>query len=288
MISLVVGPGYTGSRVLGGLPGAIAVGRSLPGDQCLDLDGNAGLLITLPDHYSVIYPVPPAPEQTGDDRLRRLLDLLPHDPARIVYLSTTGVYGNRDGALVDETTEPDPQSESARRRLAAETLLQEWCSGSDADAVILRVPGIYGPGRLGTGRIRAATPVLRKADASPGNRIHVDDLARCCIAALSSEVPAGIYNVGDGDARTTTWFVNEVARQAGLQPPPTVTREEGEKTFSPMRLSFLRESRIVDTRKMRETLGIRPTYSNPADGIAASLAEEAGGLAGGGDSFSRK
>lgn len=274
MISLVVGPGYTGNRVLEGLPDAVAVGRSLPGDQCLDLDGDAKLLIAVPAGYSVIYPVPPAPEQTGDDRLRRFLDLLPHDPARIVYLSTTGVYGNRDGALVDESTEPNPQSESARRRQAAETLLKDWCSASDAEAVILRVPGIYGPGRLGTGRIRAGTPVLREADASPGNRIHVDDLASCCIAALSAETPAGIYNVGDGDTRSTTWFMNEVARQAGLPPPPTVTREEAEKTFSPMRLSFLRESRIVDTRKMREVLGVVPKYTNTADGIAASLAEE--------------
>ncbi|MGI9223811.1 MAG: NAD-dependent epimerase/dehydratase family protein [Woeseiaceae bacterium] len=276
MITLVVGPGYTGSRVLAGLEGAIAVGRSLPGERRLDLDGDANFPIPLPAGYSVIYPVPPAPEQTGDDRLRRFLELLPHDPARIVYLSTTGVYGNRDGALVDETTEPNPQSESARRRHAAETLLKDWCSARDTDAVILRVPGIYGPGRLGTGRIRAATPVLRTADASPGNRIHVDDLASCCIAASSADAPAGIYNVGDGDTRSTTWFMNEVARQAGLPPPPTVTREEAEKTFSPMRLSFLRESRIVDTRKMRETLGVTPNYANPADGIAASLSNSGG------------
>jgi nucleoside-diphosphate-sugar epimerase len=99
-------------------------------------------------------------------------------------------------------------------------------------------------------------------------------VASCCIAALSSEVPAGIYNVGDGDTRTTTWFMNEVARQAGLPPPPTVTRKEAERTFSPMRLSFLRESRIVDVTKMREILGVLPKYTNPADGIAASLKEE--------------
>jgi nucleoside-diphosphate-sugar epimerase len=87
-------------------------------------------------------------------------------------------------------------------------------------------------------------------------------------------VPAGIYNVGDGDTRTTTWFMNEVARQAGLAPPPTVTRDEAERTFSPMRLSFLRESRIVDVSKMRQTLGLNPKFTNPADGIAASLREE--------------
>ena len=274
MITLVVGPGYTGGRVLRGLDGAIALGRSLPGDQRLDLDDNAELLTPLPADYSVVYPVPPAPNQAGDDRLARFLGLLPHNPARIIYLSTTGVYGNRDGALVDEAAEPNPESRQSVRRLAAESLLQDWCDSRDTTPIILRVPGIYGPGRLGTERIRAATPVLREEDAGPGNRIHVDDLASCCIAALSSEVPAGIYNVGDGDTRTTTWFMNEVARQAGLPPPPTVTRKEAERTFSPMRLAFLRESRIVDVTKMREILGVLPKYTNPADGIAASLKEE--------------
>jgi nucleoside-diphosphate-sugar epimerase len=276
MITLIIGPGYTGGRVLARLPGAIAAGRSLPGDQHLDLDGAGELHIDLPAEYSIVYPVPPASDRPGDPRLRRFLDQLPHEPARIVYLSTTGVYGNRDGATVDETTTPNPESESAKRRLAAETLLLEWCAGGDADPVILRVPGIYGPGRLGTARIRETMPVLAEQDANPGNRIHVDDLATCCIAALSPDVPAGIYNVGDGDTRSTTWFMNEIARQAGLPPPPTVTREAAEKTFSPMRLAFLRESRIVDTRKMRETLGTTPKYTNPADGIAASLEEERG------------
>lgn len=274
MITVVVGAGYTGGRVAGRLPDAVVLGRSYAGDRYLDLDSDGKLLIELPADYSVIYPVPPAPDQGGDPRLQRLFDLLPHDPVRIIYLSTTGVYGNRDGAIVDEITEPNPESGQSERRLAAEVLLQDWCMAGNSDPVILRVPGIYGPGRLGTDRMRAAMPILTEEDASPGNRIHVDDLASCCIAALSTNVPAGIYNVGDGDTRTTTWFMNEVARQAGLPPPPTVTREEAEKTFSPMRLAFLRESRIVDVSKMRSTLGAHPKYTNPADGIAASLAEE--------------
>jgi nucleoside-diphosphate-sugar epimerase len=87
-------------------------------------------------------------------------------------------------------------------------------------------------------------------------------------------VPDGVYNVGDGDHRSGTWFTNEIARQAGLAPPPTISLAEAQKTFSPMRLSFLRESRVVDTTKMREVLGITPKYTDAADGIAASLAEE--------------
>ena len=274
MITLFVGAGYTGARVLERLPDAIALGRSRQGDERLDLDGDDPLQIDLPEQYAVIYSVPPAEDQPGEPRLARFLALLPHPPTRIVYLSTTGVYGNRDGDRVDETSKPRPESARAERRLAAEQILAEWCTGRATTAVVLRVPGIYGPGRLGTERIQAAMPVLEEKDANPGNRIHVDDLATCCIAGLSPDVPDGIYNVGDGDHRSGSWFTNEVARQAGLPPPPAISLDEAEKTFSPMRLSFLRESRVVDTTKMREVLGVTPKYSDAADGIAASLAEE--------------
>jgi nucleoside-diphosphate-sugar epimerase len=275
VITLFVGAGYTGTRVLRRLPDAVALGRSRPGDERLDLDHDERLQLELPEEYAVIYSVPPAPDQPGDPRLGRFLAMLPHAPARLVYLSTTGVYGNRDGERVDETSEARPESARAERRLAAERMLAEWCTGRQTTAVVLRVPGIYGPGRLGTDSIRSGMPVLEEKDANPGNRIHVDDLATCCIAALAPGVPDGIYNVGDGDHRSGTWFTNEVARQAGLPPPPTISLAEAKKTFSPMRLSFLRESRIVDTKKMREVLGVLPKYADAADGIAAALAEEA-------------
>lgn len=275
MITLFVGAGYTGARVLRRLPDAVALGRSRPGDERLDLDHDERLQLELPEEYAVIYSAPPAPDQPGDPRLGRFLAMLPHAPARLVYLSTTGVYGNRDGERVDETSEARPESARAERRLAAERMLAEWCTGRQTTAVVLRVPGIYGPGRLGTDSIRSGMPVLEEKDANPGNRIHVDDLATCCIAALAPGVPDGIYNVGDGDHRSGTWFTNEVARQAGLPPPPTISLAEAKKTFSPMRLSFLRESRVVDTKKMREVLGVLPKYADAADGIAAALAEEA-------------
>jgi len=111
-------------------------------------------------------------------------------------------------------------------------------------------------------------PVLSETDANPGNRIHVDDLASCCCAAL--DAPAGIYNVGDGDHRSATWFAGEVARQLGFPEPRQVSREELAQTISPLRLSFLSESRQVDTRRMREVLGFMPTYTKAEDGIRAS------------------
>ena len=109
-MTLFVGAGYTGTRVLERLPDAVALGRSRPGEQRLDLDRDERLGMTLPAEYAVIYSVPPASDQPGDPRLARFLALLPHPPARIVYLSTTGVYGNRDGERVDENSAPRPES----------------------------------------------------------------------------------------------------------------------------------------------------------------------------------
>ncbi len=280
MTTLVVGVGYTGRRLLERLGANEAVGlsRSFESDRYrighVDLDGEPALPLQLPERYSVVYTVPPARTATIDIRLEKLLTLLDPAPARFVYLSTTGVYGNRDGALVDETANVNPESDRARRRVAAELLLNEWCAANRSTLVILRVPGIYGPGRLGIERIRDGAAVLNESSANPGNRIHVEDLVSTCVSALSSNVPGGVYNLGDGDERSSTWFSAEVARQAGLPAPPTISREQAAKEFSPMRLSFLAESRRIDTTKMRDVLGVTPRYPDAADGIRASLAEE--------------
>ena len=124
---------------------------------------------------------------------------------------------------------------------------------------------------MGTERLKDGGAFLQEADANPGNRIHVDDLVRCCIAALDQRSPAGIYNVGDGDHQSATSFAQEVARQAGLPEPRLISRAQAEKEFSPVRLAFMSSSRIVDTGRMREVLGVTPRYTNPVDGIAASL-----------------
>jgi len=267
--TVVVGVGYLGRRYLDNNDDALGLTR-----QDFDLDQESPSSVELPHHYSVIYTVPPASDSPADIRLERLLANLKTAPQRFVYISTTGVYGDHGGATVDEETPVRPSSDHAARRVAAENALQAWATDSGATIVVLRVPGIYGPGRLGIDRIREQVPIIDEADTGPGNRIHVDDLAASCTAALQENVPGGIYNVGDGDHRSSTWFTNEVARQAGLPAPPTVSMEQAEKEFSPMRLSFLRDKRLVDTTRMREVLGVKLAYANPADGIHASIQEE--------------
>ncbi len=277
---LVVGTGYVGRRFLEQCRSTAVLGlsrtpvKSPQPVAIYDLDAGDDLPISLPEHYAVLYTVPPSSAGESDARLGRLLSKLTPAPRRFVYISTTGVYGNHDGETVDEETPVNAESGRAKRRVAAEELLRSWGTQQHCDIVILRVPGIYGPGRLGIERIRQGLPAIAERDVGPGNRIHVDDLVSCCGAALSRHAQAGIYNVGDGDHRSSTWFANELARQSGLEPPPTISMAEAEREFSPMRLSFLQESRRVDTRKMRDVLGVRLRYPNPDDGIAASLRDE--------------
>jgi nucleoside-diphosphate-sugar epimerase len=281
VLTVVVGTGYTGTRVLQQLSEAKVLGlnRSAPVPplehliHVHDLDLDNSLRVDLPQDYSIIYTVPPAGSADRDTRLRRLFDQLPHQPKRFVYMSTTGVYGNHDGALIDEDAATRPWSERSEQRLAAERFLLHECRERGIELLILRVPGIYGPDRLGLESIRSGVPVLLEADSYPGNRIHVADLVNCCVKATSSSVPPGIYNVGDGDFRTSTWFAHEVARQSQVPPRPEISRAKAEQDFSPQRMSFLSDSRRIDTRKMNTVLGVTSIFASAEDGISSSLEE---------------
>lgn len=280
LFTLVIGVGYTGRRLLRHLPAAVGIGRNSQGEAGvtgLDLDvADYWPDGTVPDsgRYAIVYSVPPSKDSKPDPRLQRLGELLPRAPGRFVYLSTTGVYGDRAGGRVAETTPVAPATDRAERRVEAENLLADWCRKHSVELLVLRVPGIYGPARLGIERIRAAQAVLCKKDSTPGNRIHVDDLVSCCIAALRPETPPGIYNVGDGDERSSRWFMHEVADQAGLTRCPEISRADAARQFSPQRLSFMNESRRIDLSRMDHVLKPALRYRNAADGIAASLAEE--------------
>jgi len=271
---VVVGTGYVGQRFINNYSGSSVVGLT-HSDYDLDADGKLPIDLTPP--YSIFYTVPPSSEAIADVRLERLLGELEPAPQRFVYISTTGVYGNRDGAFVNEETSVSPESDGAKRRVAAEDYLLSWGASHECEVVALRVPGIYGPERLGIERLREGAAVMDENDAGPGNRIHVDDLVTCCNAALSQDAPPGIYNVGDGDHRSSTWFSRELAGQCGLPKPRAISMVDAESEFSPMRMSFVRQSRTVGTQKMRDVLGVTPKYTNAEDGIRASLLERPSG-----------
>jgi nucleoside-diphosphate-sugar epimerase len=287
-VFVIVGCGYVGERLAKALPGrTLALVRSaaraaelaaagIPAarlDLDIPLDGPA-----LPPEVAgsvLFYLVPPPGDGPADPRLRALLAALPAAPSRLVYMSTTGVYGDTGGARVDETSPVHPATDRARARLDAERSVQDWAASRGSEWVVLRVPGIYGPGRLPLERIRRGEPAIREAEAGPGNRIHVDDLVRVCVAAGTSPAAANrLYNVGDGNPASTTGYFRTVARLAGLAPPPEVSREEARRSMSPLAWSFLGNSRRVDTSRLERELAVEIRYRDLEDGVRASLEQQ--------------
>jgi nucleoside-diphosphate-sugar epimerase len=288
---MIVGCGYTGLRLAMRLAPSwqlMAVTRSAASAarlsaaglavQCVDLDAAinpeaADPIARAADGAAIAYLAPPPERGADDPRVQRFLEALDDArPAVLLYMSTTGVYGDTGGSTVTEASPLNPGSDRARRRVAAERAVAAWCEPRAVRCVVLRVPGIYGPWRLATERLARGESALRPEDAGPGNRIHVDDLVTACVAALERPLH-GAVNVGDGNPASTTEYLQRTATLAGLPPPRLVTLAEAREQIPPGMLSFLLERRRVDVRRMKEELGVEPRYADLDTGIAASLAE---------------
>jgi len=283
---LVAGCGYVGARLARGLlPRGPLVGmtRSEASAELLDAQGIDAVVWdldvpepALPRGFGtpsvVFYLVPPPPTGVTDPRLKRFLALLPAPPARIVYVSTTGVYGNTGTALIDETTPVNPGTDRGRRRVDAETSLVQWCERQGVGWTILRTPGIYGPGRLPIERLKRGEPMIRHSEAGYSSRIHVDDLVGALLLAGSApRAVERIYNVTDGNPTTMTEYFERVAALTGMPAPALVSRAEAEKAVSPGLWSYLAESRRIDSSRIREELGFAPRFKDLRLGILSSL-----------------
>lgn len=288
--AFIVGCGYVGRRLalqlgkeynLYGLVRTTASLKSLRSAHVepimLDLDklGKQDLSPVWFRNCTLFYFAPPRADGESDVRLHRFLNLLETIPDTMVYISTTGIYGNTHGAVVDESSPVNPQTQRAMRRVSAEHITRIWCTENKVRRVVLRVPAIYGPGRLPLDRLRKQEPVIR-ADESPIiNRVHVDDLVQACLAAALNPQARGIYNVSDGNACSMTEFLRLVAELANLPMPAEIPLDEAQLSYSPEFLSYLDESRRVDNTRMRKELGVQLRYADVRQGISASLVEHA-------------
>jgi nucleoside-diphosphate-sugar epimerase len=227
-------------------------------------------LAALPAADAVLHCAPPPPSGEADSRTAHLLAALAKArilPARFVYVSTSGVYGDCGGAPVEESRPVNPQTGRARRRVDAERQLARWCSERGVALVILRAPGIYAADRLPLERLRAGTPVLRAEDDVYTNHVHAEDLAAIAVRALEDDARAGIYNASDdSDIRMGDWL-DLVAARAGLPRPPRIARAEAAGRIPAELLSFMGESRRLVNRRMKDALGIRLQYPTVHDGV---------------------
>ena len=234
------------------------------------------VLDVLPTDDTLLFHFAPPPNNgKTDPRFRHLLEACEKNglPEKIILLSTTAVYGDCQGEWVDETTAVNPQTDRGRRRLDAENALSEWAEKRRIPFVILRVSGIYGPGRLPIERLQQGLPILREDLAPYSNRIHQDDLAMVCVAAAERAPNGSVYNVCDGHPSTMSHYFKSIAAALGLPSPPEIDREQAQLQLSAGMLSYLSESRRMGNEKLLSDLGIALQYPDLAAGLAGLQAE---------------
>lgn len=223
-----------------------------------------------PVEGQVIWLAPPPRDGDREPRLARCLAMHPRI-TRLLYLSTSGVYGDCGGAWIDESAPIAPKAARARRRADAEQQLARWHTETGGDHVVIRVPGIYGPGRLPEARLRDGTPMIA-ADAAPyTNRIHVDDLAAAVLHVLEHGEAGSAYNVADGNPTTMTDYFTRCAALLGLSAPPALPPSEARKHMSAAMWSFMEESKRLRVDRLRDELGFRWQYPDLNTGLPASL-----------------
>jgi len=219
----------------------------------------------------LFYFMPPQGGGSSDYRMLNFCQKLSPDncPSKIVYISTSGVYGDCEETLVTEETPVNPQTSRAKRRVSAETQLLERAQKLGFELVILRVTGIYGPGRLPISQLNKGHEVLRPEDAPRTNRIHSLDLVQICLAAMEKGADGDIYNVCDGEESSMSEYFMAVADMYELPQPKQLSWDEAEKVMNPLTLSFLKESRRMTNHKLLENLGIELKYPTLKKGLFA-------------------
>jgi nucleoside-diphosphate-sugar epimerase len=251
-------------------PRAVAGGTNIgwfrfDGDYPLEPEVFAGVT-----HVLVSVP----PDEAGDPVLDRHRDDIAaiSNLAWLGYLSTTGVYGNRGGGWVDETSELSPSGARGRRRAAAEAAWLDLCRGRGVPVHVFRLAGIYGPGRSPFDALRAGTAKRIDKPGQVFSRIHVDDIANVLTASIARPRPGAIYNVCDDEPAASAEVIAHAAGLLGMPAPPLVPFEAA--GLSPMARSFYDDSKRVSNALIKSELGVSLRYPTYRDGLAAILAEE--------------
>ena len=238
-----------------------------------DLDDRQSLRRLAGIADAVLHFAPPPQTGHGDPRMARLLAALAGRsslPPGVVYISTTGVYGDCAGGRVDETRPCRAQTARGRRRVDAERRLRAFGRRNQVRVALLRAPGIYAGDRLPLERLRRGDPVLAADEDVHTNHIHAEDLARIACLALFRAGPGRAYNASDDSGLRMGEYFDAVAERFGLARPPRMARAEIVHHLSPLTLSFMSESRRLDNRRLKRELRLRLRYPTVADGLRAA------------------
>lgn len=218
------------------------------------------------------------PDVGGDPVLRHhradVLKLVAAAPSLrwLGYLSTTAVYGDRDGAWVDEETAVAPTSDRARRRVDAENAWRTLAREHGVPTHVFRLAGIYGPGRNALVDARAGQSRRIHKPGQVFSRIHVDDIAAVLIASMARPAPGRVYNVCDDGPAPSEDVIVEACRLLGIEPPPAVRFEDAAAVMSEMARSFYADNKRVRNERIKRELGVVLRYPTYRVGLAALLA----------------
>jgi nucleoside-diphosphate-sugar epimerase len=208
------------------------------------------------------------PDENGDPVLAKFEERIAQSKIeRVVYLSTVGVYGDHGGAWIDESTPCDPSNARSRWRLAAEEAWLALGARMGKPAHVLRLSGIYGPGRNALANLRAGTARRIIKSGQVFNRIHVEDIARAIAACFDGSLPGSIWNVTDDEPAAPQDVVAGAAALLGMEPPPEIPFEEAQ--LSPMARSFYGECKRVSNRAMRQELGVTLAFPTWREALRA-------------------
>jgi nucleoside-diphosphate-sugar epimerase len=223
---------------------------------------------------AVLHLAPPAATGDTDQRTAHLLQTLARRGLvrRLVYASTSGVYGDARGERFDETRAVRPASDRARRRVDAERRLRWFGRAFGACVSVLRLPGIYATDRPGghpRERLSRGMPVLAAGDDAYTNHIHADDLARACVAALVRGLPQRVVHVCDDSELKMGDYFDLAADLFALPRPARISLEQARQQLSPLLLSFMTESRRLDNRRLKRELRLVLRYPTVREGLLA-------------------
>lgn len=224
------------------------------------------------DDSTIIYMAPPSTKSDKDDRISNFINNIEGlNINKIIYTSTSGVYGDCGGKLVDEKKIVSPITERATRRVNAEKQLIDYSIKNNIKLIILRVPGIYGKGRLPLERVKEREALVNIDESRTTNIIHVEDLARICIASIFLNQNMEIINVSDGNPIKTTAYYEHIYKATNTRLPEYITFKQAMETYSEKRLSFLKESRILDVEKMKRIFPDCIKFQDSCKGIQQCL-----------------
>ena len=240
--------------------------------RAINLDDAVNLPVSLSEGIDLLYYfIAPQPSGKEDLRSRNFIKLCKGRSIRqVVLISTTGVYGDCQGQWIDESRFLAPKVDRAWRRVSAEHQWRDFADSSDTVLTVLRVAGIYGPGKLPLARLKRQEPVLARKESPWSNRIYSKDLVRICQAA-GNKAYNGVINVADDEPGTMTDYFFRIADSFGLTRPQEISLSQAKAQMSEGMWSYLRESRRINNARLKKVLDINLQYPALDQGLADIL-----------------